>query len=437
MPNLLAVQLESYNDFLQVGVADRRNGSQTGSSRSSTPSSRSNRPAVNLIMEYVQLPTGEPKYSDGGVPGARASPSPCRSRCVCAWSSRRRTRTSAEAELKMRHPEQEVYLGELPKHHRQGHVHHQRRRAGDRQPAAPLARACSSATRSTPTGRRLFTRAHHPLPRARGWSSPPTSTTCCTCTSTASASSRSPMLLRALGFDTNDEIIELFHEVEIIKVPAQGHQEGRGDLEGRILADIDAPTGRTTPCSRPATGHRRAAREHPENRRRLKELELIAVGEIVANEPSLILNTLRKDPTQHPDEALQEDLQPAASGRSAERGGRQGPVRAAVLQPREALRPGRGGPLQDQPAPGARRAAHHHDADAGRLRGHHPDVITCWTWAAARPTTSTTSATAASARWASCWPTSSRVGLSRMARIVKERMNLSDKEKPITPRTTW
>ena len=61
MPNLLAVQLESFNDFLQTGIKvdDRQSVGIESVFQTIFPieSTRG-----NLVMEYISYKTGEPKY---------------------------------------------------------------------------------------------------------------------------------------------------------------------------------------------------------------------------------------------------------------------------------------------------------------------------------------------------------------------------------------
>ena len=117
-------------------------------------------------------------------------------------------------------------------------------------------------------------------------------------------------------------------------------------------------------------------------------------------ESTLIKNTLAQGPDQERGRGAQADLRAAAPGRRAEQGDGQAGDRAAVLLA-EALRPRPRRPLQDQPAPGP------HDRPrarrCSRRRTSSPSCATSWncTRAAATWTTSTTWATAASARWAS------------------------------------
>ena len=307
-----------------------------------------------------QLHHGRAEVRHRGVPGARSDLHRAAEGAACAWSSRTRTKARAGRDADPRHPG----AGGLPRRaahdHRQGHLHHQRRRARDRQRSCTVRRACSSATRSHPNGRRLF-RARI-IPYRGSWVEFTTDINDMLYVH-IDRKRKQPvtMLLRALGFQTNEEIIQLFHEVETIKVTSR-HQEvpgARGDHRG-------AHPGRRHP-TRPTAESRspRPARSSTRccSRRScssgVKEMQAGArPARSSLNEPSLILNTLRKDPTPHPGRGAAPVLPAAAPGRSAERGGRQGPVRAAVLQ-REALRPGRGGPLQDEPAPepGRRRAS--------------------------------------------------------------------------------
>ena len=105
------------------------------------------------------------------------------------------------------------------------------------------------------------------------------------------------MLLRALGYSTDEEIIELFYEVS--KLVLTGKKAG--DFEGSFLAEnvIDNETGEVLfPAAEPLTdtvveklikaGYKNVRMVHREQRR----------------EVFVVLNTLRKDPTKSREEAL-------------------------------------------------------------------------------------------------------------------------------------
>ena len=114
------------------------------------------------------------------------------------------------------------------------------------------------------------------------------------------------MLLRALGFQTNEEIIELFHKVETVKVPKPGSKKFTAfeeALEGRILAADVYRQGQEDPFAKAGTIIDALLRESILGGA-VTEIKLVAEGEVTVNEPSLILNTLRKDPTSNQDEGL-------------------------------------------------------------------------------------------------------------------------------------
>ena len=149
--------------------------------------------------------------------------------------------------------EQEVYLGELPAHDREGHLHHQRHRARGGQPAPALGRrvlrrrqgqdarlgqAALLGPRSSPTA-------------ARGWSSSSTPTTSSTCGSTAGArcsrrrscapsgSSRRARIL------SDEEILGQFYDLEEVlgfeDGDAVGEAASRRSTTGAKVADDVKP----------------------------------------------------------------------------------------------------------------------------------------------------------------------------------------------------
>ena len=113
MPNLLAVQLESYNEFLQIGMAreERSDSGLESVFRSIFPieSTRG-----HLTMEYMSYALGQPKY---GIEECQergltfAAPLKVKMQLVVKDEEE----GEANAELQIRDiQESEVYLGELP-----------------------------------------------------------------------------------------------------------------------------------------------------------------------------------------------------------------------------------------------------------------------------------------------------------------------------------
>ena len=185
IPHLLEVQLASYERFLQRSVPmDKREVIGLESVFHSVFPVVSAR--GEFTLEYLGYSIGEPKYSvdecqerDLTFSAPLKAHAPPR-RARGTEDGEKRTRTSSSRGLPRR----------ASPHHRQGDVHHQRRRARDREPAPPLAGRRSSTRRSTRTGSSSSRRASSRT-AARGSSSASTSTTSCTCTSTASGSCRS------------------------------------------------------------------------------------------------------------------------------------------------------------------------------------------------------------------------------------------------------
>ena len=135
IPNLLAVQLECSAEFLQREVPiDKRKDQGLE--------------AVFNSVFPIESPRASSRSSSSGTSSASrstptrsarsaTSPSRPRSRRACASSSRGRRGERREA------AQGHHRAGGLPRRaaadHQQGHVHHQRRRARDRQPAPPFA----------------------------------------------------------------------------------------------------------------------------------------------------------------------------------------------------------------------------------------------------------------------------------------------------------
>ena len=136
-------------------------------------------------LEFVSYSLGEPKYSvDECQERDLTFSAPLKA------TLRLRIREDVDGEKRDKEIiEQEVYLGRAAADHRQGDLRHQRRRAGDREPAPSLAGRVLRRQRP-PQRQAALLGADHPLPRLVGRVHASTSTTSCTCTSTASASCR-------------------------------------------------------------------------------------------------------------------------------------------------------------------------------------------------------------------------------------------------------
>ncbi len=238
------------------------------------------------------------------------------------------------------------------------------------------------------------------------------------------------MLLRALGFQTNAEIIQLFHEVETFKVPRKGTKRAE-TMEGRILAmDIHEADGGER-LAEAGTVIDAPLLEDILQKAYGQDCALVREGEVSLNEPSLILNTLRKDPTRTRDEALRRFYQ--------------------LLRP--------GDPPNEEVAKALFERLFFHEkrydlAEVGRYKLNHrlkldvPRTVSTLTPAdflaiiremillfLGRGETDDIDhfGNRRVRSVGELLANQFSVGLSRMARIIKERMNLSDKEKPITP----
>ena len=303
MPNLLAVQLDSYNEFLQIGTKpeDRDQRGIEGVFQTIFPieSTRG-----NLIMEYISFKTGEPKY---GIDECQergltfSVPLKVKLRLVV----KEENEGAGTGEMMIRDiQEQEVYLGELPMITETGTF---LINGAERVIVSQLHRSPGVffSDEIHPNGRRLF-RARI-IPYRGSWVEFTTDINNLLYVHIDRKRKQpATMLLRALGFHTNEEIISLFHEVETIKLTKPGtkkYQELEESLEGRILAGDLTRDGEEEPFAKAGAIIDALLRETILNSG-VKEIKLVAAGEVTLNEPSLILNTLRKDPSRTQDEAL-------------------------------------------------------------------------------------------------------------------------------------
>ncbi|MCB1184808.1 DNA-directed RNA polymerase subunit beta [bacterium] len=303
MPNLLAVQLDSYNEFLQIGIKPDDRTMQGIETVFQTifpiESSRG-----NLIMEYMSYKTGEPKY---GIEECQergltfSVPLKVRLRLVV----KEEAEGASDEEMMIRDiQEQEVYLGELPMITDKGTF---LINGAERVIVSQLHRSPGVffSDEIHPNGRRLF--RSRIIPYRGSWVEFTTDINNILYVHIDRKRKQpATMLLRALGFQSNEEIIELFHQVETIKITKPGtkkFKELEDSLEGRILAaDVHRP-GEDDPFVKAGAIIDALTRESI-LAAGLKEIKLVAEGEVSLNEPSLILNTLRKDPTSNQDEGL-------------------------------------------------------------------------------------------------------------------------------------
>ena len=305
MPNLLAVQLESYNDFLQVGRKTEARTAQGIESVFQTifpiESTRG-----HLIMEYISYKTGEPKYGieecqERGL--SFSVPLKVRLRLVVKEEAEGAT----DQEMMIRDiQEQEVYLGELPMITDKGTF---LINGAERVIVSQLHRSPGVffSDEIHPNGRRLF-RARI-IPYRGSWVEFTTDINNILYVHIDRKRKQpATMLLRALGFQSSEEIIALFHEVETVKIPKPNTKKFTAleeGLEGRILAARRLPQGRRREAAGPRRHrHRRPAARGAAGRRASPRSSWWPRARSRLNEPSLILNTLRKDPTHTQDEAL-------------------------------------------------------------------------------------------------------------------------------------
>jgi len=426
MPNLLAVQLESYNEFLQVGKGrDERDDAGLESVFRSIFPIESTR--GHLTMEYMSYVLGQPKY---GIEECQergltfAAPLKVKMQLVVKDEEE----GEGKPELQIRDiQESEVYLGELPLITTKGTFVVN---GAERVIVSQLHRSPGVffSEEFHPNGRKLF--KSRIIPYRGSWVEFSTDINDMLYVH-IDRKRKQPvtMLLRALGFGSNEDIIPLFHETETFKIPNKGTKKADG-IEGRILAaDLYSSE----------TGERIGTAGQVVDPLLLEtilsgakgEISLVGAGEVTLNEPSLILNTLRKDPSTNQDEALKRFYQ--------------------LLRP--------GDPPNEEVAKALFERLFFHEkrydlAEVGRYKLNHRLELDV-------PKTTTTLTPAdflkiisemvdlflgrgevddidhfGNRRVRSVGELLSNqfsVGLSRMARIIKERMNLSDKEKTITP----
>jgi DNA-directed RNA polymerase subunit beta len=430
MPNLLAVQLESYNDFLQIGVPaqERKVDGLEGVFQTIFPIIATR---GQLIMEYISYHIGEPKYGieecqERGL--TYSVPLKVRLRLVVKDVEE----GSSDSEMQIRDiQEQEVYLGELPMITEKGTFVIN---GAERVIVSQLHRSPGVffSDEIHPNGRRLF-RARV-IPYRGSWVEFTTDINDVLFVHIDRKRKQpATMLLRALGFQTNAGIIQLFHEVETIKIPNPGtkkYKELEETLEGRILAaDILNPETEEAGIAAgsvidPLLLERILSMSQ-------QEITLVRADQISLNEPSLIMNTLRKDPTHGQDEALRRFYQ--------------------LLRP--------GDPPNEEVARALFERLFFHEkrydlAEVGRYKLNRRLKLDV-------PKNTTTLTPAdflaiiremivlflgrgdvddidhfGNRRIRSVGELLANqfsVGLSRMARIIKERMNLSDKDKPLSP----
>jgi len=303
MPNLLAVQLDSYNEFLQTGVQpeDRIVRGMEAIFQTIFPI-ESNR--GNLVMEYMSYKTGEPKY---GIEECQergltfSVPLKVRLRLVV----KEEPEGATDKEMMIRDiQEQEVYLGELPMITRKGTF---LINGAERVIVSQLHRSPGVffSDEIHPNGRRLF--RSRIIPYRGSWVEFTTDINNILYVHIDRKRKQpATILLRALGFPTNEEIIELFHKVEKVKITKPGtkkYKELEETLEGRVLAADVFKADEEEPFAKAGAIIDALLRESLLTSG-LKDMKLVAEDEVTLNKPSLILNTLRKDPTSNQDEGL-------------------------------------------------------------------------------------------------------------------------------------
>jgi len=430
MPNLLAVQLESYHDFLQMGRGpDQRDNHGLESVFRTVFPIESTR--GHLVMEYISYNTGEPKYGIEECQERGLTFSvPLKVKLRLVVKEIEEGATDSEPQLRAIQ-EDDVYLGELPMITDKGTFVIN---GAERVIVSQLHRSPGVffSDETHPNGRRLF-RARI-IPYRGSWVEFTTDINDVLYVH-IDRKRKQPvtMLLRALGFENDEEIIAQFHTVETVKVPKRGGKKLEAlveELEGRVLAaelrkaDAEHPFAKAGQVIDPLL-------KEEILQSGVGEIKLIAADEVSVNRPSLILNTLRKDSTRTRDEALRRFYQ--------------------------LLRPGEP-PSEEVAAQLFERLFFHEKrydlAEVGRYKMNrrlnlNVDKLTTTLTrddflAIIHEMTGLFRGTGeiddidhfGNRRIRSVGELLANqfsVGLSRMARIIKERMNLSDRDKPLTP----
>jgi len=302
MPNLLAVQLDSYHEFLQTGtkVEGRVTKGIESVFQTIFPIEATR---GHLIMEYISYKTGEPKYAIEECQERRLTysvPLKVKLRLVVKEEVEGQKKEMMIRDIQ----EQEVYLGELPMITDKGTFVVN---GAERVIVSQLHRSPGVffSDETHPNGSRLF--RSRIIPYRGSWVEFTTDINNILYVHIDRKRKQpATMLLRALGFQTNEEIIELFHKTEMVKIPKAGSKKFAAleeSMEGRILAADFFKPEEEEPFAVAGTVIDAVLRENLLTCG-IKEMKLVTEGEVTLNEPSLIINTLRKDPTTNQDEGL-------------------------------------------------------------------------------------------------------------------------------------
>ena len=140
--------------------------------------------------------------------------------------------------------EQGVFMGDFPTDDGQGHVHHQRRRAGRGLPARALARRVLDLGEDPTTGRSLF--SAKVIPNRGAWLEFETAARHVLYVKVdRKRKLEVTTLLRAVGYETNEEMVALFAKVDTGEVP--------------YIASTSSATARTPARKRSSTSTRSCA----------------------------------------------------------------------------------------------------------------------------------------------------------------------------------
>ena len=186
VPNLIELQLESFQWFIEKGLRDLFD--EISPIKDFT--------GKVMELQFLDYEFGTPEVLRGGVPdeGPHVQPAAVRERRAPDQGDRR-------------DPAPARVHGRLPVDDGHGHVRHQRRRARRRLPARALAgRLLTASSRIPATGRMLFTAKV--IPNRGAWLEFETSNKDSAVGQgrPQAQDRRSTTLLRAIGYETNDEI---------------------------------------------------------------------------------------------------------------------------------------------------------------------------------------------------------------------------------------
>ena len=291
MPNLLDVQIVSYNDFLQPHVASDKRANQ-GLHKIFTEIFPVSDVHENYSLEYVGYHLGPSRYTIDECRErnmTHGAPLKVTTRLIC----RDPNSDSEEKEVKDI-IEQDVYLGELPLVTQWGTFIVN---GAERVVVSQLHRSPGVFFDSSihPNGKRLY--SARIIPYRGSWVEFAMDINDIMY-AYIDSKRKLPvtMLLRAIGYSTDEEIVDLFYDVKKLTLKGKTVDDCEGSFVGETIIDKD--TGEVVfPVGEPIT---EAVLD------KLTELGIKSIRIVVAEgrEVFVMLNTFKKDPSKSREEAL-------------------------------------------------------------------------------------------------------------------------------------